>query len=186
MKTGWKNTEAGYGWLSISLHWLMLLLIAAAYVTIELKPVFPRGSPAREVTVLAHYFLGLSIFALVWLRLGVRMLGVRPAISPALPAGQAAWAKTMHWLLYALMLVLPLSGWLLISAKGIAVPIFDMELPALIGKSKEVAKGFREIHNAVATTGYVLIGLHAAAGIFHHYARRDNSLKLMLPLLRHH
>lgn len=127
-----------------------------------------------------HYTLGLSVFFLVWLRLLVRFAGADPAIEPALPAWQAVLARAMHWTLYALMIGMPVLGWLTLSAKGTPAPFFGAELPALIGKSEEVAKLFKQIHETFATVGYFLVGLHAAAALYHHYVRRDNTLRLML------
>ena len=129
----WKSTKAGYGWLSIVLHWLMLLLIVAVYATMDLKSIFPKRSPSREAMAIWHYMLGLSVFFLVWL-----------------------------------------------SAKGPSVPFFGMELAALIGKSEELAKWFKDIHEGAATVGYFLVGSHAAAALYHHYVKRDNTLRLML------
>ncbi len=180
MGMSWKSTRAGYGWLSISLHWLMLLLIVAVYATMDLKSIFPKGSPSREAMAIWHYTLGLSVFLLVWLRLLIRFAGSDPAIEPALPAWQALSAKAMHWALYALMIGSPLLGWLTLSAKGTPVPFFGAELPALIGKSRGLAKWFKEIHETFATVGYFLVGLHAAAALYHHYVKRDNALRLML------
>src|SRR5689334_15723336 len=98
------GSQARYGWISIVLHWLMLLVIAAAYATMELKSIFPKGSPSREAMALWHYALGLSVFALVWLRLLMRLPGSHPVIQPALPPWQARAARIMHWALYVFMI----------------------------------------------------------------------------------
>ena len=179
----WKNTRTGYGALPIALHWLMLLLIAGAYTAMELRSIFPKGSPERDAMASWHYLLGLSVFFLVWLRLLARLPGVAPVVEPALPARQAALARLVQWALYALMAGLPLLGWLALSAKGGPVPFLGVELPLLVGKSAELARLFKKLHEAGATLGYLLIGLHAGAALYHHYVRRDNTLKLMLPAL---
>jgi cytochrome b561 len=157
----------------------MLLLIVAVYATMELKSIFPKGSPSREAMAIWHYMLGLSVFFLVWLRLLMHFAGPDPVIEPALPTWQVLSAKVMHWALYGLMICLPLLGWLTLSAKGTPVPFFGLELPALIGKSEALAKWFKDVHEATATAGYFLIGLHAAAALYHHYWKRDNTLRLM-------
>ena len=175
----WNSTKAGYGWLSIALHWVMLLLITAVYATMEFKSVFPKGSPSREAMAIWHYMLGLSVFFLVWLRLLVRSAGYSPVIEPALPTWQVQLAKVMHWCLYVLMIGLPLLGWLTLSAKGTRVPFFGLELPALIGESKGLGKWLKDIHETTATVGYFLIGIHATAALYHHYVRHDNTLRLM-------
>ena len=171
---------ARYGRLSIALHWLMLLLIAAVYATIELKGNFPKGSEPRELLKHWHFMLGISIFALVWLRLIARWL--QPA--PRALAG-ASWehglAKLMYLALYTLMIGLPLLGWLTLSAAGKPIPFFGLELPALIGADPSRAGQIKELHETLAVAGYWLIGLHAAAALFHQYVRRDGTLQRMLP-----
>lgn len=176
-----KNASPRYGSLSIGLHWLMLLLIAAVYTCIELKGNFPKGSDTRELLKQWHFMLGLSVFALVWLRLLARLIAPTPRIEPALPAWQAIPAQLMHVALYALMIGAPLAGWLILSAAGKPIPFFGLELPALIGPNKELAGQIKELHELAGTAGYWLIGLHAAAGLYHHYVARDNTLTRMLP-----
>ncbi|MCF7201635.1 cytochrome b [Pseudomonas oligotrophica] len=171
-----------YSRLSIALHWLMVLLIASVYATIELKGNFPKGSEPRELLKHWHFMLGLGIFALVWLRLVARLLS--PA--PTAPAGwETALARLMHLGLYGLMIGLPLLGWLTLSAAGKPVPFFGLELPALIGPDQALAGQFKEVHEPLAVAGYWLIGLHAVAALLHHYVRHDDVLRRMLPARRH-
>jgi cytochrome b561 len=87
----------------------------------------------------------------------------------------------MHVALYALMIGMPLAGWLMLSAAAKPIPLFGLQLPALIGESKALADLIEEIHETGGTVGYYLIGLHAAAALFHHYVKRDNTLPRMLP-----
>lgn len=176
-----KNAPIRYGSLSISLHWLMLILIAAIYACIELKGNFPKGSDTRELLKQWHFMLGLAVFTLVWLRVLARVLSPTPAIEPAPPAWQNLLAKLMHLALYALMIGAPLAGWLILSAAGKPIPFFGLELPPLIGPNKELAGQIKELHELAGTAGYWLIGLHALAGLYHHYVVRDNTLKRMLP-----
>ena len=172
-----------YGRLSIGLHWLMVLLIAAVYATIELRGNFPKGSEARELIKQWHFMLGLSVFALVWLRLIVGWRHPAP-----LAVASAKWeqqlAKLAHLALYGLMIGLPLLGWLILSAAGKPIPFFGLELPALVGPDKALAGDFKELHETIAVLGYWLIGLHAVAALFHHYVRRDDVLRRMLPQRR--
>ncbi len=181
MTIRWKSTTSSYGWLSMSLHWLMLILIVLTYATIDLKSVFPRESAARDLIVTCHYMLGLTVFCFVWLRLWARSAGAVPIIEPGMTTSQARLSKAVHVALYALMIALPILGWLFLSARGKPVVLLGMELPILIDKNQGVAKLLRSVHTNIATAGYFLIGLHAAAGIYHHYVKRDNILKLMLP-----
>lgn len=177
----WKNTTVRYGSLSIGLHWLMLLLLAAVYACIELRGYFPKGSDPREALKTWHFMLGLVVFVLVSLRLVARAISPVPRIEPKPPKWQDLSAKLMHLALYALMLGMPLAGWLLLSAAGKPIPFFGLQLPALIGENKPLADAIKEVHETVGTAGYFLIGLHAAAALFHHYVVGDNTLRRMLP-----
>ncbi|MCX7257398.1 MAG: cytochrome b [Polaromonas sp.] len=175
------TTGNHYHRASIALHWVMLALFVGVYASIELRVLFEKGTDARENMKSLHFMLGLLMFALVWLRLAMRIKHPAPSIQPTPPASQEMLAKLAHVALYALMIGMPLAGWLLLSAAGKPIPFFGLELPALIGKNKELAGQIKEVHEFVGTLGYFLIGAHAAAALFHHYIKRDNTLLRMLP-----
>lgn len=177
----WKNTPARYGSVSIALHWLMLVLVVAVCLLMELKSITPKGSAQRALMAKAHYTLGLSVFVLTWLRLAMRLAGSTPLVQPPMSATQARLARGMHLALYALMVLLPLLGWLTLSAKAQDIPFFGTFLPPLVGESTFGAKWFKEFHETGATIGYLLVGGHALAAIYHHVRVRDNTLRLMLP-----
>lgn len=177
----WKNSASRYGSLSIGIHWLMVLLFVAVYGTMELRGLFEKGSDPREAMKTWHFMLGMLVFVLVWLRLAARLSGPAPAIQPELPSLQQLSSKFLHLALYALMIGMPLIGWLILSAAGKPIPFFGLELPALIGENKDLAKQLEELHEVVGTTGYFLIGLHTVAALYHHYIVRDNTLTRMLP-----
>jgi superoxide oxidase len=177
----WSNTTNRYGSVSIALHWLMFLLIVAVYACMELREIFPKGSDPREAMKTWHFMLGLSVFVLVWLRLGLRLLQPTPTIEPRPVAWQQYLAKVVHWALYAFMIGMPIAGWTILSAEGDAIPFFGLELPALVAKNKDTAEWIEEIHTTVGTAGYFLIALHAGAALFHHYVLRDNTLTRILP-----
>ena len=171
-----------YTGASIALHWLMALLLAATVAAIELKGLYPKGSAGRELLKSTHVLLGMSVFALVWLRLLARGWSTAPAIAPPPPAWQQHLGHLVHAALYFLMIARPLLGWLSLSAKGqpIALP-WGLELPRLIAENRETAHRLKELHEALATAGYGLVGLHAAAALAHHYLVHDNTLRRMLP-----
>ncbi|WP_102795191.1 cytochrome b [Bowmanella denitrificans] len=167
--------------VSISLHWLMLLLIVAVYACIELRELYPKGSDPREALKQWHFMLGLLVGILVVLRLYWRLTIRSPAIQPPPSAVQSKVAGLMHVLLYLLMLGLPLAGWLILSAAGKPVPFFSFSLPPLISENRELAGMIKEWHESIGKAGYGLIGLHALSALWHHYVKRDNTLKRMLP-----
>ncbi len=170
--------------MSISLHWLMFLLMAAVYACIELRVIYPKGSDPRETLKMWHFMLGLCVLTLVWVRLFFIIKGQKPAIVPTPPTWQHWLAKAVHGGLYLLMIGLPILGWLMLSATGKPIPFFGLELPALIHENKALGKLIKQIHETGGTVGYYLIGLHAIAGLFHHYVMRDNTLVRMLPTRR--
>jgi cytochrome b561 len=172
---------ARYGRLSIAMHWFMLLLIAAVYACMELREFYPRGSDPREAMKMWHFMLGLSVLALVGVRIVARLVSATPPITPDPPAWQKWPARVVHLALYLLMIGMPLAGWLILSAEGKPVPFYGLELPPLVAPDKAFAKWIKEIHETAGTVGYYLIGLHAAAALFHHYIVRDNTLVRMLP-----
>ena len=176
----WRNNKERYGWLPVALHWFMLLLLAAVYACMELRGIFPKGSAERDAMKTWHYMLGLSVLLLALLRLALAASAPTPRIAPPLPRWQALLATSMKVALYALMLGLPLAGWLILSAAGKPIPFFGLQLAPLIAKSKATADAIKELHETGATVGYVLIGLHAVAGLYHHYVVKDNTLKRIL------
>ncbi len=128
-----------------------------------------------------HFTLGLSVFFIIWVRLAARLIGITPSIIPPPPKWQAITALIVECALYALMIVLPVLGWLTLSAEGKAIPFFGLQLPALVAQNDILAERTEELHETLATAGYFVIALHAAAALFHHYVRHDNALLRMLP-----
>lgn len=161
--------------LSIGLHWLMLLLIVGAYASMELREGYPRGSDMRELFKTVHYMIGISVLALVVLRIAARLLTPGPA-----PLEEPAWrslvSKLVHLALYGFMIAMPVVGWLILSGEGDAIPF---GLPALAAPDRAFAHQMEELHEAGANLGYLLVGLHAAASLFHHFVLRDGLLNRM-------
>lgn len=174
-------TSLRYHSLSIALHWITLALLITVYAFIELRGIFPKGGAAYNAMKTWHFMLGLTVFGVVGIRLVLRLVFRAPPITPHPPAWQLWLAKAMHLALYAFLIVMPLLGWLTLSAKGKAIPFFGLELPALIGPDKSLGGQLEEIHETIGTVGYFLIGLHAAAALFHHYFMRDDTVLRMLP-----
>lgn len=169
-----------YARLSMTLHWLMLALFIGVYGCIETRGLLPRGHALKGVLLGSHALFGMGIFLLVWLRLLGR-LAKRPPIVPRPPAWQAGVSQLMHLELYGLMIVTPLLAWMMLNAAGKPVPYFEFALPSLVAPDPDLARQFKHWHEWLGNAGYALIGLHAAAGLLHHYWVRDNTLMRMLP-----
>lgn len=176
-----RNTQLRYGSVAIGLHWLMLLVLIGVYACVNLSDLYPKGSGPREALKTWHFMLGLTVGLLVVLRLLNRLAGTSPVISPPPPRWQQRLAAASHVALYALMLAMPILGWLLLSAAGKPIPFFGAQLPALMAENQDLAEQIKEIHETIGTVGYFLIGAHTLAALFHHYLTRDNTLLRMLP-----
>jgi len=177
-----KPVAERYNSTAIALHWLVLALIVAVYACMLLRENFPKGSDIREGLKTWHYMLGLSVLATALVRVGLRVFVWKtPPITPPPPQWQMWLAGAAHVALYGLMILMPIAGWLILSAEGEPIPFWGLELPALVAPSKQLAEQIQELHETVATVGYFLIGLHAAAALFHHYVVRDNTVVRMLP-----
>lgn len=171
-----------YSQMLILLHWVTFLLIVGAYAAIELREFFPKGSATRDAMKAWHFTFGLTILALVAFRIAVRFLTPTPPISPPLTGLQQLGAKLGHVALYLLMIGMPIGGWLILSGEAKPIPFwFGVELPALMPANKDLAELIEEVHGTFGKIGYFLIGLHAAAALFHHYIRRDTTLLRMMP-----
>lgn len=170
-----------YSLASIILHWLMLALIVGAYAAIEFREFFPRGSAPRGALKTWHFMLGLSVLGLVWFRIAARLAWKPSHATDEGPAWQDLAARAVHLALYVFMIGMPIAGWLILSAEGKSTPFFGFELPALVGENRPLAEQVEEIHELGGNIGYWLIGIHAAASLFHHYVLRDRVLMRMMP-----
>jgi len=164
-----------------ALHWGILLLMVLAYVFIEGRENFERGSAARLAMVQAHFWVGLSILALMLPRLLLVVSRPAPPVSPPLPAWQAFPAKAMHLLLYAMLVAQPVLGLLTAwtDGKEILLPFTQVALPALLAPNESLAHDFEDLHELLGTAFYWVVGLHVAAALYHHFFRRDDTLRRM-------
>ncbi|CAM5779241.1 cytochrome b [Castellaniella caeni] len=175
------SAPSRYSPLSISLHWLTLLLLVVVYTTAELKGFFPRESATMATLKMLHSSCGLTVLVLAVLRLGARLAQHAPGITPAPAAWETRLAQLMHVALYALVIGLPLLAWFGINAAGGSPRLWGLPLPVLSAENKALAKSVLGAHKLIANIGYGLIGLHALAALRHHYIRRDDTLLRMLP-----
>lgn len=174
-----RNSKERWGQVSIVLHWLTALLVIGLAVVGLLMTELPNSALKVQVYAL-HKSVGLTVLALTALRLLWRLAAGAPDEIPA-PHLQRLAAKAVHWALYALLFVLPLSGWLFNSAAGFPLKWFGMlALPKLFtGYNPELKQLAHELHE----TGFYLLALlllaHAGAALYHHYLKKDDTLNRM-------
>lgn len=178
-----------YGRVAMLLHWLIALAIITLLTLGAIMVDLPRGSPEKFQLYQLHKSLGLTVLALSVIRLGWRL--AHPP--PPLPADLAAWerraAGATHLAFYALMIGLPISGWMMVSASPWNIPtqpwgLFTLpHLPWFADHpGKEALEGtLKSVHETAAWTMAGLACLHVAAALRHHFIRRDAVLLRMLP-----
>lgn len=171
-----------YGTALVAVHWLMAALMVAVFASIELRVLYAKGTEMRDFMKALHFSLGLCVLLMVALRLAARWASPKP-VAPLPDNPLQAWAQRLatvgHLALYAFMLLMPLAGWLALSAAGKPVAFFGLELPALMGTDKAWGKNIKELHEAVGEAGYWLIGIHVAAALGHHYILKDGLMTRM-------
>ena len=164
------------------LHWLIAILVALAYLFIEQRGLFARGTPARAAMVQSHFWTGLALLLLSAWRIGLRWGRGVPAIVPTPAAWQAWSARLLHLSLYAFLVVMPLLGlataWT--DGKMLYLPFSDVVLPALLAPDPALAEQLEELHGSIGEFFYWVIGLHVLAALYHHWVRRDDTLRRML------
>ena len=163
-------------------HWLIAGLIVSQYVLAELSERAEHQQKILEQLALLanHKSIGMTILILAILRIGYRLS--HPA--PALPSSMAKWqikaSNLSHWLLYGALFALPISGWLMSSAKSYSVSWFNLfSFPDLVSANESLADFFHQIHHTLAEALFVLALLHIAAAIKHHLIDKDTVLSRM-------
>ena len=177
-----RNSSQGYGAIAIALHWIVVVLVLGAWLTGQFGDELPRGA-ARETGLFVHMSLGLAIVAFVVARLFWRVADPPPA--PEASAfgvwGERA-GKAVHYLIYALLIAVPVAGIVVQFARGHALPVFGLfEIASPWAADRAFAHDVKEIHEVLANGIMALIGLHAAAALTHHYIFQDRTLLRMLP-----
>jgi len=164
-----------------TIHWMTLVLVAAAFAAIWIADPDLVGPYVRPI-IQVHRSLGLTVAALTIFRLAWRWQARIPPLPGDLPILQRVAARAAEGLLYALLLVQPVIGLLYTNAYGLRVNLFFLgELPVLIGRDRALAMQLGGVHTFLGYSLLILIGLHSAAALFHHFVRRDDVLNAMLP-----
>lgn len=195
-----RSTESSWGWGSQFFHWATALaILATAFV----------GLTMEDVDALWYYglhkSLGMTVFGLVVLRMLWRLVDRRPPYPAGMPGWQRLASSGAHALIYAAMLVMPISGWLYNSAArrpldwfGVfKIPsltaldretqtysVLGFDAPAFIDTPQKLRALAGDVHETLFYAGAVLIAVHLAAALKHHFSDRDATLARMLPGLR--
>ena len=176
-----KNTDERWGSVSQLLHWTIVLLILGQG-TVGLLMTGMRNSPDKIQIYALHKSFGLTILALVVLRLLWRWYAGAPRPVMGTPQWQERIAAMTHWALYALLFAIPVSGWVLNSAAGFPLQWFGLfNLPAITGKDHDLHELAEDLHELLFWILASLALVHAAAAFYHHLFQHDATLARMLP-----
>ena len=174
-----RATATTWGAITRLFHWGMLVLLATIIPIGYYMTDLPLGARKLQIYAL-HKSIGLTLLGLAILRLLWRFGERRPAPAP-MPAWQHKAAGATHVLLYALMFLIPLSGWLYNSAAGFPLQWFRLvNLPALTATNPALKATAKEFHETAVAVLIVLVALHALAALKHHLFDRDDTLRSML------
>lgn len=175
-------TARRYDRVAITLHWLIavgvIAQIALGWWMIEI--------PKQPVGVRAYWFnlhksIGLTLAALIALRLGWRLAHRPPPLPGSVPAWQVRAAAISHWLLYTCMIVMPLAGYLGSTFSGYPIRLYGMTLPGWGWRDDALKDFFSDLHLATAWAFMALIALHVAAALKHALLDRDGVFSRMWP-----
>jgi cytochrome b561 len=163
------------------LHWLTLFLVAAIFV-LAFSIDFASSKEEAVALTQLHRSFGVTVWVVTLGRLVWRQFARFPNWPADMPQAMRFAAQWSEYALYALLLIQPILGLLHTNAHGDRVNLFLLgQLPALIGEDRPLAKRLLEAHETVGLLLLGLIALHAAAALYHHFWRRDDTLEAMLP-----
>lgn len=176
--------QTRYGAVAIALHWLVAAALVALYWIGWEMVDLPLGPDKLRLYAL-HKSIGLTVLLVAIARLLWRATH-RP---PALPADIAPWQKTVsaitHWSLYALLLLIPLTGWVLNGTTGFPLSWFGVvSVPNLVGAMPDWKNSAAFVHEFFGKILLALVALHVAGALHHHFVLRDAILTRMVPFAR--
>lgn len=187
------NSPTTYGAVAKLLHWLIALVIILMLAAGKFMTDLEIGQVRFDLTQL-HKSIGLTILGLTLLRILWRLLNRQPALPAHMSALERLAAKFTHLVFYVLMLAIPLSGWALASASKYNIPTVyfgTVEVPHLPyistlprDEKKDAEDIAEEAHELLANLMILLLALHIAAALKHHWWNRDDVLTRMLPFAR--
>jgi cytochrome b561 len=187
-------SRSSYSRTAIVLHWLIALLLIGNFLggLFMGDLLAPSATPEQKQLgfkiIQFHKSMGLTILILSLLRLTVRLVGGAPALPSHMTSLERFLAKATHWLFYGVMILVPLTGWIMVSASPLGFPTLYFglfEWPHLpIETSKATSGAASEVHEMIAFAGAGLFLLHVGAALKHHYFDRDDVLARMLPFVR--
>ena len=179
-----RNTPARWGHVAQFLHWLIVVLIIIQVILANIAEGLPLGP--KKIGVYAwHKSVGITILSLAVIRLLWRWANPTPLLPTTLKPYERVLAGFTHFGLYLLLFAMPLTGWMMTSARGFPVSWFGFfQLPDFVPKNDALYKAMKETHDTLALALYAIVFLHVAAALKHHFLLKDDVLRRMLPFTK--
>jgi cytochrome b561 len=175
------NTAERWGSVQIGLHWTIAALVLLVQVPAGITMVWHGPGLVQNVCYDIHKTNGIVIFLLAIVRLGWRWSNPVPLLPADLPGWQAKAARITHALLYIVLFLMPITGFLYTAMGGFPVPFFMLyDLAQWVPVNKPVAEVFKWTHLILQFVLYITVILHVAGALQHHFVRRDGVLRRML------
>lgn len=176
-----KNTSNRYGWVSVGIHWLMAMLVIGMFALGIWMRQLSYYDPWYQDGPAIHKSIGVLLFILLLARIGWRSINIRPNDDPILKKWERTTAHLTHFAMYGLMLMLMTAGYLISTADGRQIEVFNLfSVPATVQGIENQEDIAGEIHEILAWTLILLAGVHALAALKHHFINRDSTLLKML------
>jgi cytochrome b561 len=172
-----KNTEARYGLPAVLLHWVMAVLVIGLFALGLWMVDLTYYDTWYQTAPRLHEGLGTLTAALLPVRLVWRWMDPPPPALPSHTAWEHRLARATHWAFYLLLVAIPVSGYLISTAKGQPLDVFGLfEIPALVDSVENLEDTAGEVHEVLAWTLMALVVLHTLAALKHHLLERDETL----------
>ena len=176
-----RNTAERFGLVAKTLHWLTLVLLIGSF-TLAVSMVNMPFSPRKLEFYSWHKWVGVTIFLVVVVRLAWRLANPVPRQPAGMPQWQRRLAGLSHAALYAILIVMPVTGWIMSSALNLPVVYLGLvHIPSPFGVDRALGETMKVVHLSLAVTLLVLVTIHVLAALYHHLVLRDDVLRRMLP-----
>ena len=178
-----RNTHTRWGHPAQFMHWLIVALIILQVTLADIAENLPI-SPKKVQVYGWHKSVGITVLALAVLRLLWRWGNPTPTLPTTLKPYERVLANITHFGLYLLLFAQPLTGWMMTSARGFPVSWFGFfQLPDLVHHDRGLYETLKATHDKLALALYLIVFLHVAAALQHHFVLKDDVLRRMLPFV---